>query len=477
MGVAFADTASRAQALSAATGASDRWVFRAYLALLVALPLPLGGNHAWAWALTGGWICVLALAWIGLWVAGRVVVGAALYRARGVVGLLALFVVWSLVQLTPLPGTWLAVITPTAWLQVGPELSSIAVDAYRGSEKLLQSITLLCLFCLGLLLIRHQGRVRAVLIALVIGGVFQAAYGGLMTLSGLEYGFFVKKADYLGVATGTFVNRNHLAGYLEMTLAAGLGLMLGSGAGHHRAGFRAQLNAILGAVLGGKLLLRIGLVVMVIGLVLTHSRMGNSAFMISLLTGGVVWLIAVKGVSRTQAAVFLISVLAVDLLIIGSWFGFEQVVERLSHTSLQQESRDDALRYAAAYLRDYWLTGSGGGSFYTVFPGYGRAFIGYYDQAHNDYVQFVAEYGVIGTVLLGAAVIWTLGGALYAVLGRRDRLLKGAAWSAFVGMFALLFHGWADFNLQIPANAATFVSLMALAWVSLVVGRADGRAL
>ena len=67
---------------------------------------------------------------------------------------------------------------------------------------------------------------KTLLQVLVFSGTFQAAYGAFMVLSGLELGFFVEKYVGQGVATGTFVNRNHFAGYLVMCLSAGIGLLL-----------------------------------------------------------------------------------------------------------------------------------------------------------------------------------------------------------------------------------------------------------
>ena len=72
----------------------------------------------------------------------------------------------------------------------------------------------------------HADRLSTLLLALVVSGFAQALYGGLMTLSGLEYGFFAEKVHYRDVATGTFVNRNHLAGYLGLTLAAGVATLM-----------------------------------------------------------------------------------------------------------------------------------------------------------------------------------------------------------------------------------------------------------
>jgi len=79
---------------------------------------------------------------------------------------------------------------------------------------------------LTLLIVNTPSRLRWIALALVLSGLFQASYGSLMTLSGLEYGFFHEKIHNRGLATGTFINRNHLAGYLVMCLSVGIGLLI-----------------------------------------------------------------------------------------------------------------------------------------------------------------------------------------------------------------------------------------------------------
>ena len=60
------------------------------------------------------------------------------------------------------------------------------------------------------------------------------------------------------------------------------------------------------------------------------------------------------------------------------------------------------------------------------------------------------------------ASLWT---AIRAQLKRRDRLLRGMGFAATMAIVALLIHSAVDFNLQIPANAAMFVVMLALGWV------------
>jgi len=64
----------------------------------------------------------------------------------------------------------------------------------------------------------HEPSRRAILWTLAGAGAFQAIYGLAEYFSGHQRIFGYVKTRYTEVATGTFINRNHYAGYLEMTL-------------------------------------------------------------------------------------------------------------------------------------------------------------------------------------------------------------------------------------------------------------------
>ncbi|WP_352260013.1 O-antigen ligase family protein, partial [Psychrobacter sp. TB55-MNA-CIBAN-0194] len=92
--------------------------------------------------------------------------------------------------------------------------------------------------------------------------------------------------------------------------------------------------------------------------------------------------------------------------IIGAIFDVEKVKQRISETSLQSETRDEVVRDSIPLILDNPLLGSGGGTFYTAFPAYqSEPYSGYYDNAHNDYVQFAVELGIPTTALLGLLVV------------------------------------------------------------------------
>ena len=68
---------------------------------------------------------------------------------------------------------------------------------------------------------------------------------------------------------------------------------------------------------------------------------------------------------------------------------------------------------------------------------------------------------VEGTERLGEA----FGAALRAQFVRHNPLMRGFSFGAMMGIMSLMIHSTVDFNLQIPANALTFMLLLAFAWV------------
>ena len=106
------------------------------------------------------------------------------------------------------------------------------------------------------------------------------------------------------------------------------------------------------------------------------------------------------------------------------------------------------------------------------------------ERAHNDYLNTLADWGVVGAALVAVALVlvfWSVGRIWPHVQREGDDLRsRQSNRMAFVlgattGMVALLLHGLTDFNFHIPANALAAVALMALVTAHWRFATADYR--
>jgi O-antigen ligase len=117
---------------------------------------------------------------------------------------------------------------------------------------------------------------------------------------------------------------------------------------------------------------------------------------------------------------------------------------------------------------DHPLLGTGLGTLEMVFPPYDSLYDGkVVDHAHNDYVEALAETGVVG----GLCCVWFLGVVMLHSLKGLEEL--GSSFgsvlnlSGLIACSGILVHSLVDFNLHIPANALLFFASAHLAVVRL----------
>ena len=267
-----------------------------------------------------------------------------------------------------------------------------------------------------------------------------------------------------GTAFGPFVNRNHFAGYMEMLIPLPVALII-------TRAIRKELWMLYG----------FAAVLMSISVVVSLSRGG----MISIAAGLFFMAIlksrlrgnAIKQTKETKLSmrVFLkrtAAALAITALLIAGiiWLDAEQVLHRAADTLDQAAasqdnplSRSGIWRDTGTLIRAHALFGAGIGAYEKVFPIYSsntNDFI-VVTHAHNDYLQVLADAGLIG----GALLLWfliLLFRAMWHSLESREPVLAGIALGCSAGVFSMLVHSFFDFNLQIPSNALLFLMLSAV---------------
>ena len=84
------------------------------------------------------------------------------------------------------------------------------------------------------------------------------------------------------------------------------------------------------------------------------------------------------------------------------------------------------------------------------------------EQSHNDYLQFLADAGVVGGVLAVLFLVILVLRGLKAT-GTEDLHRRAIAIGALTGCFGIVVHSLVDFNLQVTSNAQMFLALAALA--------------
>lgn len=445
----------------------ERALFIAFLGILVWAPLPLASNRFWSRSLLEVLIGLLFLGWLATRaLSGRdVPPQRILQRNKGIILLFWMIPAWTFFQLVPLPPFLWGASTDNVWLPISLDTGA---TFYQGME----SIAYAMFFTLALALLHTPERLQRTLEVLVLTGVLQAAYGVMVTLGGKEFDLFgiIFRPQQAHSASGTFANRNHLAGYLEMCLALGVGLLLTHllQSKDPYTGWKAILRRFLATLMSGKARLRVFLALMVVALVLTHSRMGNSAFFASLGIAALIGLVLYRKHKRNSSLIILFgSLILIDSFILGAWFGLDKLASRLEQTDITREERAYVFPDALEILKDHPVSGIGGGAFGTIFEQYKSDKVFYdYQHAHNDFLQIAIEYGLVGLLLFGLIVVIAFRAAIRAQLLRHTPILKGAAFAAMMAIISLMIHSAVDFNLQIPANALLFTLICAVACIT-----------
>jgi O-antigen ligase len=253
--------------------------------------------------------------------------------------------------------------------------------------------------------------------------------------------------DYSATSlTGVYVNRNHMAGFLEMAIPLMLALFL------IRSRSREERFGMIGLAL-----------FLIVCQALTLSRGGWAAT-----AGALIFMAGVLLLKKGFAHKRMVGVLGAGCVILAVMAAASTPVVERAATLTQGEIKDNIagrLTYWEGTWRliaDNWPAGTGPGTFTAAFPPYqvpGLMALPRY--AHNDYLQFMADVGILFIPLL----IWLLFlffRAGFAKLRSRSRQTSGIALGGMAGVTAILIHSFFDGNLHIPANALLFTAFSAL---------------
>jgi len=383
---------------------------------------------------------------------------------------LGILLVFPLLQLVPLPaGWWSALPGHEPYAQIVERFGDPSAHAWRAvslqpAQTLASWLALLpplaCL--LGMMRLSPSNATRLLVwLAVVAGG--EAVLGLMQAGIGDMFSFAERDPNAPNRATGTFVNRNHLAAMLAMVLPVIIALLIR----RVRPGHLARRAPAVGEGAAQVALLAGAALVVVVSLVLTRSRAGiaTAGIGIALLFVAVVvaraptadrggraaWIVAAIVAAGGAAAVAIIAAT-------GTPFTSRMTTETVS---LDLQTRVAMYTSTLRAALDFLPFGSGLGTFAAVYPPFqpvtGRVAVGgFVNHAHNDYLEALLEIG-IAAPLVGLLFARAWLGRMWSLLrhddGRGFTLLQIGAG---VGLVPAALHSVLDFPLHMPSNAMWF---------------------
>ena len=443
----------------------DLVIFCTLLALIPLTAIPYGTVEEWWESLLESIIFALA----ALWIVEGLLRGTWLVDEHRLILPLLVLLLLVIVQTIPFGRTEVQGIE--VWRM-------ISADSYETRLVAFRLLTLI--LATGLLLRYTSSRKRLhALVFVVIGvGVMSAVFGMARQITQHETGFLLPHLQP-SAGYGQFINRNHFAFLMEMTLGLVLGLVVGRSIRRNRGLFIYLATA---AVVGA-------------ALVLSNSRGGILA-----LFGQALFLILIFGhlrcarepldqssaVSewlRRMGRSFVVRAVLGTCLMIGIaygvvWMGGDPLVQHLETLPTEVSAQDnDSKGRRLNIWRATWKLIKANPIAGTGFGGYWIAIDGYYDasgttipqQAHNDYLELLASGGIIAGALAAWFVVMFIKRAREC-LRSRSSFRRAACLGALGGLFAVAIHSIVDFGLHVTVNALVFTVLIVVATVNLRVG-------
>jgi O-antigen ligase len=313
-------------------------------------------------------------------------------------------------------------------------------------------LTYLGVFYLAVLANGSRDIQRRLLVGLIGLGLVQALYGLVQYLTGWHQVYRYKNIFYPNRASGTFVNPNHFAGFLELVLPLALGYAV------YRL-FRRGPHGERGAI---PLLVIFIALLLFLGILFSRSRMGIFSAVAAVTAMMLLWASRSWKGKRVVAATIIFLFVA---SLLGVWVGIQPVVERYEQAEADVLIRLAIWKDTLRLIQAQPLFGTGLGSFATVYThAQSGLFTRVVDHAHNDYLETTVELGLLGAGLLFGLIGFVLVRAAQAFSQTDSNWDRSLLWGGCGSVLALLFHSLTDFNLQIPANAMMLAVVLGLVY-------------
>ena len=349
--------------------------------------------------------------------------------------------------------------TPTCWAVLAFVAYAViryyqADIEYAARQELITILVCASLFFLVLNHLHRQGSMQLIAYVLFVLATSVSIYAIYQFATDSPFIWnFVKPSQYAKRASGTYICPNHLAGFLELILPLAFAHLFLGRVGHVT-----------------RILIGYAALMMLAGIGVTLSR---GSWIATALTLTLFFLILLRQRNyRLPAVLFLIALLVGGAVFIANTKHSQERIQYAFTTGTYEDVRFKLWPPAVRMWQDHPWFGVGPAHFDHRFRQYRpEAVQNRPERVHNDYLNTLVDWGVVGALIVASAWAILYWGILkswkfvnFAGDGLKTRQTNKAAWvlGGTLGLFALLLHSFVDFNFHIPANAVLAVTFMAV---------------
>lgn len=307
----------------------------------------------------------------------------------------------------------------------------------------------------------RSSQARRIAAILAVYGFALAAFALIQGVAPNGKIFWMRQPRMGGWIYGSYVNHNHYAGLMELLIPIPLIIAVS-----HFAEEKQRVAAGIAAA------------IMVGTVFLSGSRGGMLGILVELIVFGVVVFRKQRGI-RIALAAAAFAIFVVGLL---TWLGGKEVSSRVASISTEARSeisggmRLSIDRDGFQMFRHKPVLGWGLGTFPVVYPQFRSFYTNFFvNEAHNDYLQLLAETGLCGFGVLIWFLIVLYRRSLRKIGNWNSDVSSAATFTCFLSFTGILIHSFFDFNLQVPANAAIFYVFCSVAAAPSLLQRSKKR--
>ncbi len=387
---------------------------------------------------------------------------------------LLLLICWMAIQLIPLPPGLVHILAPKIYDSYQPLLVlsdqsfriPLTVQPQATLQELLRFSSYGLFFILTVQLLSRRDYLKKTVTIVAWLGAAIAVEAIIQKLTSPHAIYWFRTSAQANFPVGPWVYSNHFAGFMAMVFPLVLALFL-----YYRPTYddkeplRAKILALF-TMPGTNRYLLFGFGALLIGvaILLSASRGGIISLCLTLFFF-IFFSSNLTGQYRNRWALLLITL----MLLMISWLGADSIVRKFADIwgagGLNTSDRLPVLLDSLKMIRDFFITGSGFGTYEFAFPAYrsvpDEAII--FDHAHNDYVELLATGGLIGFLLVAWFVLSIIIHAVQILRKRRERYNLLLTIAALTAIIALLLHSVIDFQMYNGANGLYFFFFCGLA--------------